>query len=279
MQFSLLAIQVFCVSQCQGQGTADNSEIIAKFRELLYDDTTLPPDYEDTTDTEGLEVGDVTLPSTTGAPTTPVSTTGATLEDDNLSEDDLELNNKNQDLLPESVDELSNVVQSALEPRQLDLLPDTSDDSNDETVTEKVEPVAVSDSSVTFPDAESIPVISQPIQDISGPVLDSSQNVPGVSEAVPETDEAGEIAAADTDLVGYAEVNNKATSSKWFYYSGHAGLVPHYWPTIKSWSNREELNEIEDRVKVAKHPLTYPYYHPRQYSYPYVYFYRSDSHV
>lgn len=78
MQFSLLAIQVFCVSQCQGQGTADNSEIIAKFRELLYDDTTLPPDYEDTTNTEGLEVGDVTLPSTTGAPTTPVSTTGAT---------------------------------------------------------------------------------------------------------------------------------------------------------------------------------------------------------
>ena len=53
---------------------AENSEIIGKFRDLLYDETTLSPDYEDSTDM-------VTTPSTTPAspPTSssPVTTTEA----------------------------------------------------------------------------------------------------------------------------------------------------------------------------------------------------------
>ena len=52
---------------------AENSEIIGKFRDLLYDETTLSPDYEDSTDM-------VTSPSTTPSsppPTSPVTTTEA----------------------------------------------------------------------------------------------------------------------------------------------------------------------------------------------------------
>ena len=49
------------------------SEIIGKFRDLLYDETTMSPDYEDSTDI-------VTSPSTTPSSSTslsPVTTTEA----------------------------------------------------------------------------------------------------------------------------------------------------------------------------------------------------------
>lgn len=55
---------------------SENKEIIDKFRDLLYDETTLSPDYEDSTDTD---MG-VTRPSTTPPPSpssSPVTTTEA----------------------------------------------------------------------------------------------------------------------------------------------------------------------------------------------------------
>merc|ERR1712147_32193 len=84
-------------------------------------------------------------------------------------------------------------------------------------------------------------------------------------------------------LTGDSETGQKALSSgKWFYYSGHPGLLPHYWPRIQSLAGDiEETNEVEDRVKVMAHyPYHYPYYHPGRYSgyhHPYVYFYRSPA--
>ena len=50
---------------------AENSEIIGKFRDLLYDETTLSPDYEDSTDM-------VTSPSTTPSSPPPTSSSPVT---------------------------------------------------------------------------------------------------------------------------------------------------------------------------------------------------------
>ena len=48
---------------------SENREIIDKFRDLLYDETTLSPDYEESTDPD---MG-VTRPSTTPSPSSPSS--------------------------------------------------------------------------------------------------------------------------------------------------------------------------------------------------------------
>jgi len=273
MQISLLAIiQILGVTHCQETDTSA-SEIVAKFRDLLYDETTLSPDYEDPSSSSSYEdsTDPVTTPITTPPPapassTSPASTTEADLEDVNLSEDDLEINNE---------------VQTALEPRQLDL---------------DIEDTVAQANRVTFPETETIEVISNPLPDISALIPDILEEVAeSTEEAVmaildevsPALDnignsETGQITYDIADS-GDSETGQKPISSgKWFYYSGHPGLLPHYWPRIQSLAGEsEEINEVEDRVKVMAHyPYHYPYYHPRQYSgyhHPYVYFYRSSA--
>ena len=123
---------------------------------------------------------------------------------------------------------------------------------------------------VTFPETETIEVISNPLPDISALIPDVLEEVAeSTEEAVMEildevTPELENIGNSETgqmnndianSLTGYAahngnseivyvsnigdsETGQKAISSgKWFYYSGHPGLLPHYWPRIQAWSD------------------------------------------
>merc|ERR1711884_890596 len=155
MQISPLAIiQILGVMHCQ-ETDSSASEIIAKFRDLLNDETTLSPDYEDPSPSSSLyedSTDPVTTPITTPSPppassTSPASTTESGLEDVNLSEDDLEINNE---------------VLTALEPRQLDL---------------DIEDTVAQANKVTFPETQTIEVISNPLPDISALIPDILEEV------------------------------------------------------------------------------------------------------
>ena len=157
-------------------------------------------------------------------------------EGDNLSEADLEVNN---------------LVQSALEPRQLELSPDLDYEAESETKA----------NIVTFPEVETI-------QSISNPLPDLSAVAPDPFVALPDNTEAD---SNNKDEVSPEPVHAAGSPGKWFYYIGQPRLVAH-WPSTET----EQTNEIEDRLMFPAHTMAYPYHHPyylaRQYSYhPYFY--------
>ena len=151
--------------------------------------------------------------------------------------------------------EVNNFVQSALEPRQLELSPDL--DYEAESMAKA--------NSVTFPEVETIQSISNPLPDLSAVVSDPFEAPPDNTEAVP--DNKDEVSPEpDSEPVHAA-----GSPGKWFYYIGHPGLVAHWAST-----DTEQTNEIEDRLMFPAHTMAYPYHHPyylaRQYSYhPYFY--------
>ena len=177
-------------------------------------------------------------------------------KEENLSEADLEVN--------------SNVVQSMLEPRQLVL----SQDQDYQAVLES------DANSVTFPEVEMIQVISNPLPDLSVDVPDTFGALPDKT-AEDAADNMNKVSPELDDIISDSEPGHAAESpAKWFYYSGHPGLMPHYfWPNTMA----EETNEIEDRVRIKPQAIGYPYHHHYPYfhrgHHPYVYFYRSASHV
>ena len=174
-------------------------------------------------------------------------------EGENLSEADLEVNN---------------VVQSALEPRQLELSPDLDYEAESEAKA----------NIVTFPEVETIQSISNPLPDLSEIVPDPFAALPDNTEAdLNNKDEVSPDNTSDSEPVDAA-----GSPGKWFYYIGQPGLVAHWAST-----DTEQTNEIEDRLMFPAHTMAYPYHHPyylaRQYSY-HPYFYslvhpRSAGHV
>ncbi len=166
-------------------------------------------------------------------------------EGGNLSEADLEVNN---------------FVQSALEPRQLELSPDYLD------YEAKSEAKA---NSVTFPEVETIQSISNPLPGLSAVVQDPFVALPDNTEA--DSNNNDEVIPQPDNISDSEPVHAAGSPGKWFYYIGHPGLVAH-WPSTET----EQTNEIEDRVMLPAHTMAYPYHHPyylaRQYSYP-PYFY------
>ena len=167
-------------------------------------------------------------------------------EGDNLSEADLEVNN---------------LVQSALEPRQLELSPDYLD--------YEAESEAKANS-VTFPEVETIQSISNPLPDLSAAVPDPFVALPDNTEAV--TNNKDEVSPESDNISDSEPVHAAAgTQGKWFYYIGQPGLVAH-WPSTET----EQTNEVEDRLMFPAHTMAFPYYfpyhHPRHYGHhPYVY--------
>ena len=175
--------------------------------------------------------------------------------EENLSEDDLEVN--------------SNVVQSLLEPRQLVLSPDYLD------YQDVMEPEAQA-KSVTFPEVETIQVISNPLPDLSVDVPDIFGALPDKTAEDAADNIIDEVSPELDNIISDSESVHAAESpAKWFYYSGNPGLLPHYfWPKTES----EETNEIEDRV----YPYHYPYGYPQHFHggyHPYVFLYRYAGHV